>query len=189
MTGEQRQEAEALVRRMLELIGDDPERQGLKDTPARVVRSWTELFGGYSEDPADLVRTFDTTYDQIVVCEGIDYFSTCEHHLLPFHGHAHVAYLPQEKGRVLGLSKMVRIVQVYARRLQIQEQMTEQIAEAIQSAIDPKGVAVVVEGQHLCMMARGVKQAHATMKTSCLLGAFRDDMAARAEVLSLLGVR
>jgi len=183
---EDRKEAEGLVRRMIELLGDDPDRQGLKDTPSRVVRSWETLFGGYDQDPKTHVRTFDTSYDQVVVVKGIDFFSTCEHHLLPFHGHVGVAYIPKPNGRVLGLSKVVRIVEVFARRLQIQEQMTQQIAESIQDAVDPLGVAVVVEGLHLCMMARGVKQAHASATTSCLLGRFRESTSARAEVLSLL---
>lgn len=175
-----------LVRKMITVIGDDPDRDGLKETPRRVVKSWEELFSGYREDPQVYAKAFESEYDQIVAVSGIDYFSMCEHHMLPFYGKCHIAYLPNGGHQVLGVSKFCRIVNVYSRRLQIQEQMTQQVAHAIRGAINPKGVAVIVEGVHLCMMARGVKQQHAKMKTSCMLGAFRDSPAARAEAMALL---
>lgn len=178
--------AEALVRRMIELIGDDPDRAGLEETPERVVRSWEELFGGYGQDPQKYAKVFDSSYDQILAIPGIDYFSMCEHHMLPFYGKVSIAILPNGDKKVLGASKYARIVDVYARRLQIQEQMTQQIAAAIEAACKPKGVAVIAEGTHLCMMARGVKQQHAFMRTSCMLGTFRKDHGARAEAMALM---
>jgi GTP cyclohydrolase I len=181
-------EAEATVRRLIELIGDDPAREGLLETPARVVRSWGELFSGYADGPQDYAKVFTADYDQIVTVRGIDYFSMCEHHMLPFFGKVSIGYLPNGNRKVLGVSKLARIVNVYARRLQIQEQMTQQIAQAIGDAVEPKGVAVVVDGVHLCMMARGVRQHEASMRTSCMLGSFREKPESRAEVLALLGV-
>lgn len=180
--------AQELVRKIIEFIGDDPDREGLKETPARVVRSWRELFGGYQQKVEDYVKIFQSDFDQVVVLRGIDFFSMCEHHMLPFYGQVYIAYLPGKTG-VLGISKLARIVQVFARRLQIQEQMTQQIAEAVKAATEPKGVAVIIDGTHLCMMARGVNQQHATMRTSSMLGMFRDNEAARHEVLSLMGVK
>lgn len=185
LTDQERHEAETLVRNMITMIGDDPDREGLKETPARVVRSWGELFAGYRQDPQVHAKAFGSEYDQVVALSGIDYFSMCEHHMLPFYGKAYIAYLPSEKHKVLGVSKFARIVEVYSRRLQIQEQMTQQIALAIKDAIDPRGVAVLVDGVHLCMVARGVKQAHTQMSTSCMRGVFRENPAARAEALEL----
>jgi GTP cyclohydrolase I len=175
-----------LVRQMILAIGDDPDRPGLKETPDRVVRSWQELFSGYSEDPTAHMKTFESDYDQIVCMRNVDYFSVCEHHMLPFYGRIHIAYIPNESGTVLGASKFARIVNVFSRRLQIQEQMTQQVAAAIQDGAKPKGVAIIADGTHLCMMARGVGQQHATMRTSALLGVFRDDAKARSEVMQLL---
>lgn len=188
MNDEQKAEAEGLVRRLIELVGDDPKREGLHETPRRVVKSWAELYRGYSEDPKVHAKVFASKYDEIVAIRGIDYVSTCEHHMLPFYGKVNVAYLPNGEGKVLGASKFARITHVYSRRLQIQEQMTQQIAYAIRDATEAKGVAVVVDGIHLCMMARGVEQQHATMRTSCMLGTFRDVPSARSEVLALLGL-
>jgi len=179
-------EAKTTVRRIIQMIGDDPEREGLRETPDRVARSWAELFSGYTAKVEDHAKVFSATYDEIVAVKGIDYFSMCEHHMLPFFGTLSIAYLPNGGGKVLGVSKFARIVEVFSRRLQIQEQMTQQIAQAIEAATNPNGVAVVVEGVHLCMMARGVKQQHARMVTSCMLGAFRDKPEARAEVLNLI---
>jgi GTP cyclohydrolase I len=181
-----REVAEALVANIIRLIGDDPQREGLLETPARVVRSWAELFSGYHTDPGKHVKVFSATYDQVVAVKNIDYFSMCEHHMLPFFGKVAIAYLPNGQGKVLGVSKLARIVEVFSRRLQIQEQMTQQIAEAVSDAVKPKGVAVIVDGTHLCMMARGVKQQHAGMTTSCLLGVFREKPEARAEILTLM---
>lgn len=186
MTDEERQGGEDLVRGMIKLLGDDPDRQGLQETPRRVVKSWGELYSGYTSDAKTYAKVFESDYDQIVVVRGIDYFSMCEHHILPFFGKCHIAYLPGEGNKVLGVSKFCRIVEVFSRRLQIQEQLTQQIADAICDAIAPKGTAVIVEGVHLCMMARGVKQQHASMRTSCMRGTLRDSEAARAEAMSLM---
>lgn len=186
MAGENMESLE-LVRRMIELIGDDPNREGLLETPNRVVRSWEELFGGYGNECQEHAKVFEQEYDQLIVVRNLDYFSMCEHHMLPFYGQAHIAYIPNGK-QVLGVSKLARFLNVFARRLQIQERLTAQVAEAIQEAVDPKGVAVVLDGTHLCMMARGVKQQHATMRTSKLTGSLKDDAKTRAEALGLMGV-
>lgn len=192
MTEEQKQEAEGLVRRLIAILGDDPDRQGLLDTPKRVVKSWDVLFSGYDHDPAESVRVFDESYDTIVALKDVDYYSTCEHHMLPFYGKCHVAYLPQVSedgtGKVLGVSKIARIVNGVARRLQIQERMTRQIAEAINTAIHPRAVAVIVEGTHLCMVARGVNQQHSVMRTSAMLGDWLEDHRGKDEALRLLGM-
>ena len=185
MTDDQRIEAEGLVRRMIELIGDDPDREGLLSTPERVVRSWSELYSGYCDDCKSYTRLFEVGYDQVVVLRNIGFHSMCEHHMLPFFGNAHIAYIPQDK-KVIGVSKLARIVNAKARRLQIQERMTSEIADAIHGACSPKGIAVVVEAQHLCMVSRGTKQHSSQMKTSRVVGVFRDNPAARAEAFSLL---
>jgi len=183
--------SEDLVREMILAIGDDPDREGLKETPKRVVKSWAELYSGYNADAAEYCKVFSATYDQVVVFKDIDYFSMCEHHMLPFFGKVYIAYLPATNGKqgakVIGASKMARIVNVFARRLQIQEQMTQQVAEAIQEMIHPRGLAVIVDGMHLCMMARGVSQQHATMRTSAMWGLYREDHRAQAEALRLMG--
>jgi GTP cyclohydrolase I len=183
-------DTEDLVRELIRRIGDDPDRQGLLDTPKRVVRSWRELFGGYSEDCSAHSRTFTADCDDVVIVDGIDFYSTCEHHMLPFHGHAAVAYVPSD-GQVLGVSKVVRLVNAKARRLQIQERIGREVADAIEHACPTKGVMVVLEATHLCMVARGVKQHHSVMRTSRATGCFRNDDKARAEALALmnLGVR
>jgi GTP cyclohydrolase IA len=169
---------------LLKAIGEDPERSGLKRTPERVARMYAEILAGYRDDPVALVNDaiFEENYDAMIVVRDIEFFSLCEHHLLPFMGRAHVAYLP--KGHVLGLSKIPRIVDMYARRLQVQERMTRQIAEFIDETLHPLGVAVVVEGLHLCATMRGVKKRDARMTTSAMLGAFRTHLATREEFLS-----
>lgn len=177
---------EKIIHEMIEAIGDDPYRAELRDTPRRVVESWAEIFSGYADDVTDYARVFEARFDQVVVMKGIEYFSMCEHHVLPFFGRVSVAVIPGAAGKVLGASKYARIVNVFARRLQLQERMTQQIAEAVQEAMSPKGVAVIATGSHLCMMARGVRQAEATMTTSCMLGVFREDHRARHEALELL---
>lgn len=178
-----RSEAEGLVRRMLELVGEDPDREGLRDTPARVVRSWAELFGGLGEDPArHLARTFPTASDQMVMVNGIEFHSTCEHHLLPFFGTCDVAYIP--RSRVVGLSKFARLVDGFARRPQIQEQLTAQVADAIEGAVDTIGVAVRIRARHLCMVARGARNGGTTMTTTALRGCLMDDAKARQEWLA-----
>jgi len=182
------EQARAAVRTLLAYAGDDPAREGLLDTPDRVVRSYDEFFGGYLEDPvAILERTFSETdgYDEIVLLRNIGFVSHCEHHMAPIIGHAHVAYLP--KTRVVGISKLARVVEAYARRLQIQEKMTAQIANIINEVLEPRGVAVVIEASHQCMSTRGVNKTGVNMVTSRMLGAFRDDPATRQEFLSMIG--
>jgi GTP cyclohydrolase I len=169
---------------LLRSLGEDPQRAGLKRTPERVARMYAELLEGYIVDPIALVNDaiFEENYDAMIVVRDIEFFSLCEHHLLPFMGRAHVAYLP--KGRVIGLSKIPRIVDMYARRVQVQERMTRQIAEFIDETLEPRGVAVVIEGLHLCATMRGVKKRDARMTTSAMLGAFRNSLATREEFLS-----
>ena len=182
------EEAEAAVRTLLRWAGDDPDREGLLDTPARVARSYRELFAGYETDPrAYLERTFEEVggYDQLVLLKDIRFVSFCEHHMLPVVGKAHVAYLPTD--RVVGISKLARVVNGYSRRLQIQEKMTAEIAEAIEQVLRPKGVGVVVEASHSCMTLRGVNTPGAALVTSSLRGVIRDDPRTRQEFLRLVG--
>ena len=184
----ERAEAEAAVRTLLRWAGDDPEREGLIDTPARVVRAFEEFFRGYEQDPEEILRrTFEETdgYDEMVVLKDIPFESHCEHHLVPILGKAHVGYLPES--RVVGISKLARVVEAYAKRLQIQEKMTAQIAQAIEDVLQPRGVAVVIEASHQCMTTRGVHKAGVTMVTSRMLGAFRDDAMTRREFLAVIG--
>ncbi len=175
---------EVATRDILYHIGEDPEREGLLRTPERVARMYDELTAGYHTDPIKLINdaVFDVDYDEMVIVKDIDFSSLCEHHMLPFFGRAHVAYIPD--GKVVGLSKIPRIVEMFARRLQVQERMTKQIAEFIQEVLHPRGVAVVVEGAHMCSMMRGVKKPNATMTTSTMLGSFREDPKTRAEFMS-----
>ncbi len=183
-----REEAEAAVRTLLAWAGDDPAREGLQDTPARVARAYEEFFGGYAVDPVDLLqRTFSEVegYDEMVLLRDIRFESHCEHHLAPIIGRASVAYMPTH--RVVGISKLARVVDAYARRLQIQEKMTAQIANSIEQVLEPSGVAVVIEATHHCMTTRGVHKAGTTMVTSRMLGCFRKDAATRREFLSLIG--
>lgn len=170
-------DARHAVRTLLRYAGEDPDREGLLDTPARVVRSFDELFSGYSTDPATVLGTdFDGNgYDQMVVCRKIEFCSTCEHHMLPFLGLAHVAYVPRK--RVVGLSKMARLVDCFARRLQIQERMTQQIAQTMRDVLNPLGVGVMIEAKHLCMSCRGVRKDKSEMVTTCLIGVFRQHKA------------
>jgi len=184
-----RAEAEAAVRTLIRWAGDDPRREGLADTPGRVLRAYEEWFGGYGEDPVELLqRTFGESggYDGMVLLRDIRFVSHCEHHMAPVLGRAHVAYLPG--ARVVGISKLTRLVELYARRLQIQERMTAQIADALQAVLRPRGVAVVVEATHGCMATRGVHKPGAAMVTSRLLGAFRDHPETRTEFLSAIGL-
>jgi GTP cyclohydrolase I len=183
-----RAEAEAAIRTLIRWAGDDPTREGLIDTPSRVARAYEEFFAGYDIEPADLLRrTFEETdgYDEMVVLKDIRFESHCEHHMVPILGKAHVAYLP--KRRVVGISKLARVVEAYAKRLQIQEKMTAQIANAIQEVLQPQGVAVVIEAAHQCMTTRGVHKPGVTMVTSRMLGAFRDDQSTRREFLAMIG--
>jgi GTP cyclohydrolase I len=174
------------VENLLEAIGEDPQREGLKNTPDRVARMYMELLEGYWMDPETLLNgaLFDEQYDEMVVVRDIEFYSLCEHHILPFLGRAHVAYLP--RGRVVGLSKVPRIVDMFARRLQVQERMTRQIAEFIQEQLNPFGVAVVIEGLHLCATMRGVKKHDARMTTSAMLGAYLKSHSTRQEFLNII---
>ena len=182
-------EAEEHVRALLRFIGDNPDRQGLLDTPARVVRALQEQFAGYNQDPREhLDRTFDEVqgYDELVLVSDIEVYSHCEHHMVPFVGKAHVGYLP--RGRVVGLSKLARVVDVFAKRLQTQEKLTVQVAQAIEESLTPHGVAVVLQCQHFCMCYRGVRKPGSWTTTSRLRGIFLQDSAARMELLTLLGL-
>jgi GTP cyclohydrolase I len=177
---------EDAVYTILEALGEDPEREGLVETPSRVARAFRELFAGLNEDPAKhLGRVFHEKYDEIVLLRDIDFFSLCEHHLLPFQGRAHVAYLPD--GKVVGLSKLARTVEAYARRPQVQERMTAQIADALMEHLAPKGAVVVVEAEHMCMKMRGIQKPNGMMVTSAVRGVFKEDASSRAEVMSLIG--
>ena len=174
------------VERILKAIGEDYSREGLIKTPARVANAYEEIFSGYTADPDKLINDalFTVEYDEMVVVRDIEFYSMCEHHMLPFFGKAHVAYLPRKK--IIGLSKIPRIVDMFAHRLQVQERLTQQIAEFIQEKIDPLGVGVVIEGQHLCMMMRGIKKEQAKMTTSAMLGGFRTRLETRMEFLNML---
>ncbi len=175
------------VQSILSAIGEDPARDGLRLTPERVARAWSHLTAGYSQDPRAILRgaLFDESCDDMVMVREIEIYSLCEHHLLPFFGKCHVAYLPA--GRIVGLSKLARVADVFARRLQVQERLTQQIAEAIQDILQPRGVGVVIEARHLCMMMRGVEKQNSLAVTSCLLGSFRDDPKTRTEFMELVG--
>lgn len=183
-------DAEEHIRGVLRFLGEDVQREGLLDTPARVVRAMSEHFGGYSLDPSEyLAKTFEDVegYDELVLVSDIEVFSHCEHHMIPFVGKAHVAYIPS--GRVVGLSKLARVVDVYAKRLQVQEKLTKQIADAIQVHLNPQGVAVILQCQHFCMCYRGVKKPGSWTSTSKLHGLFLLDSAARMELLTLIGLK
>ena len=174
------------VRELLSGLGEDPEREGLQDTPARVAKSLKFLTKGYDQDPEKVIgdALFTVKYDEMVIIRDIDVFSLCEHHMLPFFGKAHVAYLPN--GKVVGLSKIPRLVDLYSRRLQVQERLTVQIAQTIQEKIQPRGVGVVIEAMHFCMVMRGVEKQNSVAATSCMLGAFRDHQPTREEFLGLI---
>ena len=178
-----------LVREMIIRLGEDPDREGLERTPVRVEKAMQFLVKGYKEDPEALLRNalFSVNYDEMVIVKDVEMFSLCEHHLLPFFGKVHVAYIPN--GKVIGLSKIPRLIEVFSRRLQIQERLTTQIAEAIQHAIEPQGVGVVIEARHLCMMMRGVEKQHSSAVTSSMLGCFRSEEETRTEFLSLIRQR
>lgn len=178
--------AEAAVRELLYAIGEDPDRDGLRDTPARVARSYQEVFGGLAMTAQDaLTITFDVHHDELIVVKDIEVYSTCEHHLVPFHGVAHVGYIPNKDGRVTGLSKLARLVDVFAKRPQVQERLTGQVADALEACLDPRGVIVVVECEHLCMSMRGVRKPGATTVTSAVRGQLRNP-ATRAEAMGLI---
>lgn len=184
-----RKEAEAAVRTLIRWAGEDPARPGLHDTPARVIRAYEEWLGGYGHDPVALLqRTFSDVagYDEAVRLRDVPFFSVCEHHMAPIRGKAHIAYLPRD--RVVGISKLARVVEAYSRRLQIQERLTSQIANAIEAALEPRGVAVVIDAEHACMTSRGIRAHDAHLVTTRMLGAFRSDPVVRAEFLMSLGL-
>jgi GTP cyclohydrolase I len=185
-----RERVEGLIRELLEAIGEDPTRDGLLETPRRVSEMYVELFEGLDADPGEHLRvTFEAGHDEMVMVRDIPFTTLCEHHLVPFTGLAHVAYLPGPEGRITGLSKMARLVEGYARRLQVQERMTTQIVEAMERELHPRGSMVVVEAEHFCMSMRGVKKAGSTTVTSAVRGVFKDDAAYRAEALQYIHQR
>jgi GTP cyclohydrolase IA len=178
---------ERAVREILFAIGEDPDRDGLRDTPARVARAYAEQFAGLGMHPADVLTTlFDADHDEMVIVRDIELYSTCEHHLVPFVGLAHVGYIPNEKGQITGLSKLARLIDVFARRPQVQERMTSQIADALMDTLEPRGVIVIIEAEHLCMSMRGVRKPGAKTVTSAVRGSFLNSESTRAEAMSLL---
>lgn len=185
MVGENREQIEHHVREILRLVGEDVDREGLLETPARVARMYEEIFGGYSVDPRDVLGvTFDEQHEELVIVRDIVYYSQCEHHMAPFFGKAHIGYIPS--GKIAGLSKLARLVDVVTRRLQVQERITSQIADILEEVLQPHGVMVVVDGEHLCMCSRGVKKYGSKTVTSAVRGQFRQSSALRSEFLSLL---
>ncbi|MGE0218684.1 GTP cyclohydrolase I FolE [Mycolicibacterium sp.] len=179
--------AEAAVRELLIAVGEDPDRHGLQETPARVARAYQEMFAGLYVNPDDVLNTtFDENHDELVLVKDIPMYSTCEHHLVAFHGVAHVGYIPGEDGRVTGLSKLARVVDLYAKRPQVQERLTGQIADALMRKLDPRGAIVVIEAEHLCMAMRGIRKPGAVTTTSAVRGQFKTDNASRAEALELI---
>jgi GTP cyclohydrolase I len=180
---------EEAIKTILESVGENPKREGLLKTPDRVARSWKFLTSGYGKDVTETLNgaVFKEKYNEKVIVKDIDFFSLCEHHLLPFFGKVHIAYIPN--GKIVGLSKVARIVEIFSRRLQVQERMTQQIAESLYSALHPDGVGVVIEARHLCMMMRGVEKQHSVASTSAMLGSFMEDVRTRNEFLSLLHTR
>lgn len=182
--------AEKAVRELLLACGEDPDREGLQETPARVARAYLEMFGGLYTDPDEVLgKTFDECHDELVLVTDIPMYSTCEHHLVPFHGVAHVGYIPNEQGKVTGLSKLARLVDLYAKRPQVQERLTTQVADAIEKRLEPRGVIVVVEAEHLCMAMRGIRKPGARTTTSAVRGLFRSSSTSRSEALALINGR
>jgi GTP cyclohydrolase IA len=172
------------IRKIIEHIGEDPLREGLLETPSRVIKSWKELYAGYQMNVEDHFKLFDEGYDELVILDNIEMYSTCEHHMLPFIGKAHIAYIAN--GKVIGASKLARILEVYSRRLQVQERIGKQVVDALMEHLNPKGAACIIEAKHLCMSARGVQKQHSVMKTSSMRGCFLTSTAARTELMSLI---
>ena len=176
---------EKIIKELITIIGEDPEREGLIETPKRVAKSYKKLFGGYSEDPKKLIKVFDNEgYDEMIIAKDIDFYSTCEHHMLPFIGKAYVGYIPDDK--IIGLSKLPRLVEIFSRRMQNQERLTKQIADALNDILSPKGVGVVIKAEHLCMKARGVEKQNCIISTSAFTGCFKKDINTRGEFLNLI---
>jgi len=189
-TGFDQDRAEKAVRELLLACGEDPDRDGLRETPARVARAYHEMFAGlYSDPDAVLAKTFEESHDELILVTDIPMFSTCEHHLVPFHGIAHVGYIPSESGQVTGLSKLARLVDLYAKRPQVQERLTSQIADALMRRLQPRGVIVVVEAEHLCMAMRGIRKPGARTTTSAVRGVLKSSASSRAEALDLINGR
>ncbi len=179
-------ERKKIIEELIKSIGEDPNREGLKDTPRRVDESFNRLFEGYKADPRELMTVFDDeNYDEMIVVKNVEFYSFCEHHMLPFFGRAHIGYIPS--GKIIGLSKIPRLVEIFARRLQNQERLTTQIAATLMEMLNPKGVAVVIEAKHFCMMARGVEKQMSEVSTSALKGLFKKDQSTRSEFLKLIG--
>jgi len=175
------------IEQILGMIDDDPSREGLIDTPKRVIKSWTEIYSGYGKNPEDILTTFSADgYDEIILLKDIEMYSMCEHHMLPFYGKAHVAYLPDPKGKIVGISKLARLVEIYARRLQIQERIGKQVTEDIMRLVHAQGAACIIEATHMCMRMRGIAKQNSIMITSSLRGVFRKKPALKQEVLQLL---
>jgi GTP cyclohydrolase IA len=189
MTNEKKKSIENLIFQLLNEIGEDPSREGLTNTPHRVAKAWEFLAKGYNQNLENIINNaiFEENYDEMVTVKEIDFFSLCEHHLLPFFGKAHIAYIPN--GRIIGLSKIPRIVEMFGRRLQVQERMTQQIAQTINDVLSPKGVAVVLEGQHMCMQMRGVEKKNSYATTSYMTGIFRSDARTRKEFLDIIALK
>jgi GTP cyclohydrolase IA len=186
-TGIDHERAVAAVRELLLAVGEDPDRDGLKDTPARVARSYAEIFGGLFVDPDEVLETtFDANHDELVLVKDIPLYSTCEHHLVPWHGTAAVGYIPGASGRITGLSKLARVVDLYAKRPQVQERLTSQVADAVMERLEPRGVIVVIEAEHLCMAMRGVRKPGSRTVTSAVRGIFQSDPRTRSEAMSLV---
>ena len=180
-------EKENLLIQLLLEIGEDPSREGLKQTPERIVKSWKELYAGYNQDPGKIMTTFNANgYDQIILLKDIELYSMCEHHMLPFFGKAHVAYIPHPEKKIVGISKLARLVDIYARRLQIQERIGEQVTSALMELLEPQGAACIIEATHMCMRMRGVAKQQSIMCTSSLKGAFFTSAGARIELMSLI---
>lgn len=179
------QDIEYKIKDIIKFIGDDPGREGLKETPKRMIKSWEELFSGYKEDPKEIIKTFkEGTCNEMVILKDIDFFSMCEHHFLPFFGKIFLAYIPN--GRIIGVSKLIRVVEIYSRRLQIQEKMTTEIADTLMDGLNPLGVMVVCKAQHLCMISRGVKKQNVIMVTSAVRGVFDKEIETRSEFMELI---
>ncbi|MFH1284389.1 MAG: GTP cyclohydrolase I FolE [Candidatus Peregrinibacteria bacterium] len=177
---------EKLAKELIIEIGEDPEREGLKETPRRMAKAFEKLFGGYEKDPAKVITEFDVeNYDEMIICKDIDFYSTCEHHMQPFFGKIHIGYIPEK--RIVGISKLPRIAEIFSRRLQNQERLTVQIADTLNKIIKPRGVGVVIEAKHLCMMARGVEKQNTVMTTSSFRGLFKNNAKTRSEFLRLIG--
>ena len=185
-----KERAAAAVRELLLAVGEDPDREGLRETPERVARAYAEVFAGLHVDPTEVLsRTFNEDHRELVLVKNIEIYSTCEHHLVPFHGEAHIGYIPGQSGRITGLSKLARLADLYAKRPQVQERLTAQIADAILGALAPRGVIVVIEAEHLCMAMRGIRKPGARTTTSAVRGIFQTDSRTRAEALSLIASR